>query len=495
VDVPPPFRPTLVIVTLAVAAAAAAAAGASTPWGVAAGLAVCLAAALARARALARRAAAPRRRGDALAERLAGVRDVAFRHAAELAAVADVTRRLPATADVGAARAAVCEAAVDVCGAMAAFLLEPAPDGALQMSASAGAVPDEAVVVPLAPAGSPAAEAFAIGEALFVGDVADHPAAPCLAAVAEAGSALLQPVRRNGLSAGVLAVAWSRPQAELDARTAAIMALFAAEAAVAIERADSVARQEELNRMLAEQVEALRVSDQVKSDFVASVSHELRTPLASILGYLDVLREGIADAQEHEEFLEIMDHNARRLLSLINDLLALAAIEDGRMAMRPAACDLGELVAACVRDQAHDAAAKDVRLRVALPGDPLEGTVDGERLAQVLGNLIANAVKFTPAGGEVAVELAAAGDAATLTVADTGVGIPADEADRLFDRFFRASNVRQAAIPGTGLGLAISRAIVEGHGGEIACTSRLGEGSTFTVTLPLAAPARAALAA
>jgi PAS domain S-box-containing protein len=432
---------------------------------------------------------------DVTARRLAEqeVRDMAFRHAADLAAVADVTRGVPSAANAAEARVAVCDAAVEMCGALAAVLLEPGEAGNLCRTAGAGAGTDDVPPVPLGAHRSPVTDAFALGEPQFVPDLALDTAA--LPRIAGARAALLQPVLRDGLSVGVLAVVWDRPSGRLSPRTAAMMRLVASEAAVAMERADFIARLEELNRMLALQVEALRMSDQVKSDFVASVSHELRTPLTAILGYLDILREGIETPGERAEFLEIVDSSARRLLSLINDLLTLAGIEGGRMIMRAAPQDVRGLVECAVRDQAPAAVAAGVGVAVDLPAAAVDAQVDGERFSQVLANLVANAIKFTPPGGRVCVAVRADGDLTRVTVTDTGMGIPPDEADRLFERFFRGSNVRRAAIPGTGLGLAITRAIVEAHRGTVTCASRVGEGSTFTVTLPRAAAEAAPLAA
>jgi two-component system phosphate regulon sensor histidine kinase PhoR len=234
-------------------------------------------------------------------------------------------------------------------------------------------------------------------------------------------------------------------------------------------------------------VEALRVSDQLKGDFVSSVSHELRTPLASILGYLDVLLEGeLGDMSlEQTEFLRIVDENARRLLTLINDLLTLSGIEGGRMLLRPEPVDLRPLIERHVLDQRVAAGEKGLDLAIRLPANELVVEVDPERVGQVVTNLLANAVKFTEPGGHVRVDLRAEGDRAVLAVADTGIGIPAEDGDRLFQRFFRARNAMDAAIPGTGLGLAICKGIVDAHGGDIAVESETGKGTTLRVSLPM----------
>ena len=408
-------------------------------------------------------------------------------HATDLEAVVDVARRLPRTTDAQAARDAVCSGVLEVCDGMLAVLMEPDGDGSLVSTAGAGA--DIAPMrVSMDDSESATVEVFRTLEPFFVPDLGGHPSvSQRLVHATGAVSALWQPVVGDGAPVGVLVVAWHRTFPRLSERAAAVVGLFAAEAAVALERADLLARLETLNRMLAVQVEALRVSDQLKSDFVSSVSHELRTPLASILGYLDVLLEGELGemAPEQTEFVHIVDENARRLLSLINDLLTLSGIESGRMLLRPEATDLRPLVERYVLDLEVAAAEKGLDLAVRLPGEELVAAVDPERIGQVVTNLVANAVKFTEPGGEVRVELRQEGDHAVLSVSDTGIGIPAEDSDRLFQRFFRARNATDAAIPGTGLGLAICKGIVDSHGGDIAVDSETGRGTTLRVSLPM----------
>jgi signal transduction histidine kinase len=408
-------------------------------------------------------------------------------HATDLEAVVEVARRLPRSTDGQAARAAVCAGVLEVCDGMFAVLMEPDGEGSLVATATAGAE-IAPMRVELDDPSSATVEVFRTLEPFFVDDLGGHPhVSQRLVHATGAVSALWQPVVGDGAPVGVLVVAWERRFPGLSDRAAAVVGLFAAEAAVALERADLLARLENLNRMLAVQVEALRMSDQLKSDFVSSVSHELRTPLASILGYLDVLLEGALGAMSPEqmEFVRIVDENARRLLSLINDLLTLSGIESGRMLLRPEPADLRALVERHVVDLQPAASAKELNLAVQLPAEPLTAEVDSDRIGQVVTNLVANAVKFTGAGGDVHVSLRRDGERAELTVADTGIGIPPEDSDRLFQRFFRARNATDAAIPGTGLGLAICKGIVDAHGGDIAVESEAGRGTTLRVFLPM----------
>ena len=227
-------------------------------------------------------------------------------------------------------------------------------------------------------------------------------------------------------------------------------------------------------------------ADRLKNEFFALVSHELRTPLTSIVGYVELVMEEEAGelTEQQRRFLEIVERNGRRLQRLVGDLLFVAQVEAGTLALEHGRARLETIV----RD-AVDAArprAEQARVAVSARTEPLpEIRGDGERLGQLVDNLISNALKFTPAGGSVAVTLRARGAEAELTVADTGIGIPPEEQARLFDRFFRASTAVREEIPGIGLGLSICQAIAEGHGGRIAVESEVGRGTTFRVLLPL----------
>ena len=224
-----------------------------------------------------------------VAEEEAGV--LAFQYAADLTVVAEVARRLPRTADATSARLAICEAALEVCDGAMAVLMEPDGSGNLVSTAMAGAH-CQPLLVPIDHSSSATAQVFNSREPFFA-DLSTHGGvSPQLVEATGLVTALWQPVLRDGDPVGVLLVAWDRHVTLISDRAAAVVGLFAAEAAVAVERVDILARLDELNTALAQQVEALRLSDQFKSDFVSSVSHELRTPLASILGYTDILVNG-----------------------------------------------------------------------------------------------------------------------------------------------------------------------------------------------------------
>jgi signal transduction histidine kinase len=420
-----------------------------------------------------------------LAEEQVGV--LAFQYATDLTMVSRAARQLPRTADGRAAREAICVSASQVCDGLIAALFEPDGQGKLAATAVTGVTDGE----PALTAGEEsvvAAEVFDSGEPLFVSDLGVIPSLAD-APIRQIGavSALWQPVVRDIEPMCVLLIAWDRAVPDVSDRSAAVVGLFAVEAAAAIERADFLTKLDELNRALAVQIEALRVSDQVKSDFVSSVSHELRTPLSSILGYLDVLTEGAAGelTGEQLEFLDIIDHNARRLLTLINDLLTLSGLDSGRTIVRAQTADLCELVRSHAQDMQPALVARGQVLQVELPEHPVMAAVDAERFGQVLTNLLANAAKFTPEEGAVSVSVGVEDEEAVVTVADDGIGIAPEDLEHLFERFFRATSATDQAIPGTGLGLAICKGIVDAHRGRISVSSRLGEGSRFTVFLPL----------
>jgi PAS domain S-box-containing protein len=244
---------------------------------------------------------------------------------------------------------------------------------------------------------------------------------------------------------------------------------------------------------LSAQNERLRELDRLKDEFVALVSHELRTPLTSIIGYIQLLRDERASGLDTDHFAEVIERNAERLLRLVGDLLFLSQIQSGQLALELRDTDLAGLAVQAVDDARPEAQRKHVDLDLSAAAVP-RLAVDPTRIAQLLGNLISNAVKFTPEGGKVGVTLAVEDGEAVLSVSDTGIGIRPADRERIFERFFRTEAATRRVIPGSGLGLTISQAIVEAHGGIITVHSDEEHGSTFTVRLPLA-PQRPALGA
>jgi signal transduction histidine kinase len=237
---------------------------------------------------------------------------------------------------------------------------------------------------------------------------------------------------------------------------------------------------------LSESVRMLQADRDRLREFVADVSHELRTPIAALRTFTELQRDGQVDDGQRREFLDRSTQQINRLEWMSTNLLDLSRIDSGIFPLDVRSGDLRDPVRAAVEAHAEIAEQRGIALASQVPTSPVMLRFDRERILQLLSNLIGNALKFTPRGGEVIIELSDAPQAATLAVRDSGPGIPADELPHVFDRFFRGTNVGEARASGSGLGLAIARSIVDMHGGAIEVASAVGDGSTFTITLPRA---------
>jgi len=235
----------------------------------------------------------------------------------------------------------------------------------------------------------------------------------------------------------------------------------------------------------------LKELDKMKSDFVSNVSHELRTPLTAVKGSVDNRLDGLTGLlnEKQSRYLTRIKSNADRLTRLINDILDLSRIEAGKIDLKPAVLPLVTLAKEVAEGLRPVAVDKLISLEVASPDANATAWADRDKVIQVLVNLIGNAVKFTPTHGKVSVTVERNGDAWVQTsVADTGPGIPLEEANRIFDKFYQIAQVGKQKARGTGLGLAISKALVEMHGGRIWVESEVDRGSTFFFTLPAQQP-------
>ncbi len=229
-------------------------------------------------------------------------------------------------------------------------------------------------------------------------------------------------------------------------------------------------------------------TQQAQRDFLANVSHDLRTPLTSIQGFSQAIVDGVAsDPESARRAAQIIHDETGRLHRMVESLLDLARLEAGSVTLERRPVQIDAIVRRVADSMAVRAKEQGVTLRTELPGElpPVSG--DGDRLAQVFTNLIDNALGYTPLGGSVTLRAQRADGGLAVAVQDTGVGIPPDELSRIFERFYQVDKSRQrsAARRGTGLGLAIAREIIEAHGGKISATSTPGEGTTFTVWLPV----------
>jgi two-component system sensor histidine kinase BaeS len=279
---------------------------------------------------------------------------------------------------------------------------------------------------------------------------------------------------------GLLARAVARPVAEL---TAAAQDVAGGDLGrqVPIASHDEVGR---LSRAFNEMIVRLKQARQVQTDFVANVSHELRTPLTSIKGTVETLREGaVDDVAVRDHFLATVESETDRLIRLVNDLLLLSRVDSDALQLHGRPLDLEEVVRVAVERLVPLAQARGVAVQVAgSPGLP-RVQADPDRLAQVLVNLLDNAIKYSPAGGVVTVRVDRQGERVQVQVQDQGPGIPAGELDRVGERFYRTDKARSRAEGGSGLGLSIARALVEAHRGELRIESREGTGTTVTVEL------------
>ena len=238
-------------------------------------------------------------------------------------------------------------------------------------------------------------------------------------------------------------------------------------------------------------VRQLSELERLRAEFVSVASHELKTPINVMLGYLELLQEGIYGeiSGKQREILTTVTKQANTLTRLVKRLLDISRFEASGGKIDAREVDLKKLLTTLESSFSVLAAQREISFGVK-HGEGLPGTVlwDEDRINEVLGNLLSNAFKFTPRGGKVAIEVVAEKPGVSITVADSGAGISADQLPHIFDKFYQADNQAQAATKGTGLGLAIAKEIVEAHGGDIEVESRVGEGTTFVVKLPVEPP-------
>jgi two-component system phosphate regulon sensor histidine kinase PhoR len=231
----------------------------------------------------------------------------------------------------------------------------------------------------------------------------------------------------------------------------------------------------------------LKELDKAKSTFVSMVAHELRAPLAAIEGYLDVILEGVGgvDPQKMRRILERSRERTRGLLALINDLLAISRMQAGRLAKEKEKLPLALLLKEVAELMKGEALEKGVTIEMGVPDDLPLVQANREDVIRVFTNLLDNAIKYNRQGGKIWLRAGADDAFVRVEVQDTGIGIPKKDVAHLFDEFYRVKSKETRAITGTGLGLSIAKKIVEGHNGHIEVESRIHQGSTFRVLLPI----------
>jgi signal transduction histidine kinase len=270
-----------------------------------------------------------------------------------------------------------------------------------------------------------------------------------------------------------------RAREALEAKNKQLAEALATTQATLLERDRARAEAEDAQR-------AAQSANEAKSRFLNMMSHELRTPLGAIGGYAALLEEGIHGplTEEQQKFIWRIRHNQEHLLNLVNELLDLGKIESGRIELNPEAVPVQAVVESVYSMIEPQMRARDLLLQVEAPDPRLHFYADRDRVKQIVLNVLSNAVKFTPAGGTVRIMAGADGDEICFRVQDTGVGIPADKLEAVFEAFVQVESSQSRAYGGTGLGLAISRQLARAMGGDLTVKSVLGAGSTFSLSLP-----------
>jgi signal transduction histidine kinase len=296
---------------------------------------------------------------------------------------------------------------------------------------------------------------------------------------------VLARVRSRGRPYGVLSVSFAHER-EFDPEELRLLEAMGHLAGIAIDAAGAVRVERSQTERLRQHAERAAELEATKREFLLLASHELRSPLAVAKGYADMLRDGsLGEPPAHfRRPLEVLHDKLAEIGNLVDDMLETARLETGNLRLSQSDVDLTEVVASAV-DAVRPAATPQHQLELELPGRPVVVHGDSERLRRIAVNLLDNAVKYSPAGGTVQAEVTSAPGRAVLRVRDHGVGIPADAMGRMFKRFGRIVTPRTSNIPGTGLGLYLCRELARAHGGDISVESAEGEGSTFTLTLPL----------
>ena len=223
--------------------------------------------------------------------------------------------------------------------------------------------------------------------------------------------------------------------------------------------------------------------EEIRRDFVANASHELRTPLTAIQGFTETLLEAELPEDKRRAYLEVIDRHARRLGTIVRDLLAISTVETGKWHVEPAMIDVQQIAQDVMNDLERRATEAELAFRIHTEGSP-EAFADPGSVEQILTNLLENAVKYSEPGGEIDIEIHAHDQRLQIAITDKGIGIPAEDVARIFERFYRVDKARSRGAGGTGLGLSIVRHLVQKSGGEISVESTLGEGSRFSFSLP-----------
>ncbi|MGE5177076.1 MAG: HD domain-containing phosphohydrolase [Hyphomicrobiales bacterium] len=285
---------------------------------------------------------------------------------------------------------------------------------------------------------------------------------------------------------GVLLLGYGRARPLTDRRRR-LLRFLADQIGLAVDRIGAHAALERTTRERDDARASLRRIDEAKSDLISVVSHELRTPLTAIKAYTETLLDNAGDPTftQEKRFLRIIDEECDRLSRMVNDVLDLNRMDSGRRRLHVEPVSIRRLVDEMLPTVEPGLHQKRIRLRLDLPPETTTVEADPDLLKQVLVNLVSNAVKFSPSDGEIRLEAVASGDRLRLAVQDQGPGIPLEQRERVFDRFYRIEPDGAERVAGTGLGLAIVKGVVDLHGGAVTLESEVGLGSRFVIDLPL----------
>lgn len=305
----------------------------------------------------------------------------------------------------------------------------------------------------------------------------------------QSGRGLVEVVRQTELLEAVREVLKGAPRVEAEISTGTLRQRFFAATVASVRAAENSGAV-----IVLHDITDLRKLERIRRDFVANVTHEFKTPLTSIQGFAETLLGGaINDPQNRIRFLEIILEHARRLARLTDDLLELSKMDADRLDLEISRLNVPQFVQTCLETTQRPAAEKDLRISVNLQEPLPDVAADRRRLAEVLQNLLDNAVQYTPSGGQIMVSASREGSEVAFTVTDTGIGIPQADQPRIFERFYRVDVARSREVGGTGLGLSIAKHLVEAHGGRIWVESEVGRGSQFHFTVPVFVPEHGAL--
>lgn len=405
------------------------------------------------------------------------------RQADRLRRILDISQTLTSTFDLDEVLHLILSAATELTDTEAASLMLLDEGGTeLRFAASNGRQLDKLATLRVPIGGSIAGSILRAGKPMVIDDVQQDPRHfPGVDRQLgfQTQSLLGVPLMLRERAIGVLEALNKRGETLFTEEDGQVLMTLAAHAAVAIENARLVTA-------LQKAYDQLNKVDQLKSNFIAIASHELRTPLGLILGYAELLRDDVkpeANAQ-----LDIVLQSALKLRSLIDDMANMEHVTEGK-----ATLDVSEFM---IQDMVHKAVAavqelctaKGHELTLALPPAPLPVRADRAKLEIVLNNLLTNAIKFTEPGGRIKVTVTASNGEVQVHVADTGVGVPPEEREHIFDRFYQVEPALTRTHDGLGLGLAIAKGLVELHGGRVWCESVQGMGSRFSFTIPINGP-------